>query len=150
MRKIAVIAAFAGLCYDACLAADDLAGSFDRGTIIIEAKENACYRVDVYLATTREQQIRGLMDVRHLPEFTGMLFVYASPGMHSMWMKNTYISLDILFIRDDGSISNIETNTEPLSLKSISSTDPVSYVLELNAGITARLGIDTSSRVYLR
>jgi len=129
--------------------AGDLLSTFDRGTIIIEAERDACYRFDVYLATSREQQIRGLMHVRQMPGFTGMLFGYSTPNMRSMWMKNTYISLDILFIRNDGTISNIEANTEPLSLKSISSTEPVSYVLELNAGVTARLHIDSNSLVHL-
>ncbi len=130
--------------------ANDLTSAFDSDTIIIEAQRDACYRFDVYLATTREQQLRGLMHVRHLPEFTGMLFVYTTPDMHSMWMKNTYISLDILFIREDGTISNIVANTEPLSLKSMSSTESVSYVLELNAGVSTKLFIDTDSRVHLQ
>ncbi len=128
---------------------DDLSSAFDSGTIIIEAEKDACYRFDVYLATSQEQQIRGLMHVRHLPEFTGMLFRYTQPNIRSMWMKNTYISLDVLFIREDGTISNIAANAEPLSLKSISSTEPVSYFLELNAGVTLRLHINTNSRVHL-
>jgi hypothetical protein len=130
--------------------ADDLSTAFESGTIIIEAEDDACYRFDVYLATKREQQVRGLMYIRHLPEFSGMLFGYTEPDGRSMWMKNTYISLDILFIRDDGTISNIETNTEPLSLKSIRSTEPVSYVLELNAGVTAKLHIGNGSLVHLQ
>ncbi len=128
---------------------DDLSVAFDSGTIIIEAEKDACYRFDVYLATSREQQSRGLMHVRHLPEFTGMLFSYTQPNIISMWMKNTYITLDILFIREDGTISNIATNAEPLSLKSISSTEPVSYFLELNAGVTLKLHINADSRVHL-
>ncbi len=67
-----------------------------------------------------------------------------------MWMKNTYISLDILFIRADGTISNIEANTEPLSLKSISSTEPVSFVLEMNAGVTSKLRIGIGSLIHLQ
>ncbi len=145
---IAVFAALPALAQDD-VDAGDLSSVFGRGTIIIEAEKDACYRFDVYLAINREQQIRGLMHVRRMPEFTGMLFGYAEPNMHSMWMKNTYISLDILFIREDGTISNIEVNTEPLSLNSINSTDPVSYVLELNAGVTAKLHIDTNSLVHL-
>ena len=129
---------------------DDLASAFDSSTIIIAASENACYRFDIYLATSREQQLRGLMHVRHLPEFTGMLFAYSSPDMRSMWMKNTYLSLDILFLREDGTISNIAANTEPLSLKPIGSTEPVTYVLELNAGVSAKLHIDTDSLIHLR
>jgi len=128
---------------------DDLSSAFDSGTIIIEAEKDACYRFDVYLATSREQQRRGLMHVRHMPEFTGMLFRYTQPNIISMWMKNTYISLDILFIREDGTISNIAANAAPLSLKSISSTEPVSYFLELNAGVTSRLHINTNSLIHL-
>ena len=127
----------------------NLADSFDSATIIIEAAQDACYRFDVYLATAREQQIRGLMHVRRLPGFGGMLFVYTEPAMRSMWMKNTYISLDILFIREDGTISNIVADTEPLSLNSISSTEPVFYVLEINAGVAEKLHIDGNSRVHL-
>ncbi len=127
----------------------NLAEDFDSTTIIIEAEKDACHRFDVYLAAAREQQIRGLMYVRRLSGFSGMLFVYTEPAMRSMWMKNTYISLDILFIREDGTISNIVADTEPLSLKSISSTEPVHYVLELNAGITTKLHIDSNSRVHL-
>jgi uncharacterized membrane protein (UPF0127 family) len=127
----------------------NLADAFDSTTIIIEAEQDACYRFDVYLATAREQQIRGLMHVRRLPGFGGMLFVYTEPAMRSMWMKNTYISLDILFIREDGTISNIVADTEPLSLNSISSTEPVFYVLEINAGVAEKLHIDGNSRVHL-
>ena len=87
--------------------------------------------------------------MRQMPKFTGMLFAYAEPGMRSMWMKNTYIPLDILFIRENGTISNIEAETQPLSLKSISSTEPVSYVLELNAGVTSKLRITTNSLAHL-
>ncbi len=130
--------------------ADKLSAAFETGTIIIEAEKDACYRFDVYLATSREQQIRGLMHVRQLPEMSGMLFIYPVPTMHSMWMKNTYISLDILFIREDGTIANIEANTEPLSLKSISSTEAVSYVLELNAGVALKLRIKPDNLVHLQ
>jgi uncharacterized membrane protein (UPF0127 family) len=134
----------------ATASADDLGSAFDSGTIIIEAEKDACYRFDVFIATTREQQVRGLMHVRQLPDFTGMLFVYTQPDIRSMWMKNTYISLDILFIRENGTIADIASDTEPLSLRSISSSEPVTYVLELNAGITARLHIGSDSLVHVQ
>ncbi len=152
-RHARIYVAFAAAiisCVIAAKADDDLASAFDSSTIIIAAREDACYRFDVYLATSREQQLRGLMHVRHLPEFTGMLFVYPSPDMRSMWMKNTYLSLDILFVHEDGTISNIAANTEPLSLKPIGSTEPVSYVLELNAGVSSKLRIDTDSLIHLQ
>jgi uncharacterized membrane protein (UPF0127 family) len=127
----------------------DLDAAFDKDMLVIAASKHACYVFEVYLAMSPQQTSRGLMFVRYMPKFTGMLFVYPNARVLSMWMKNTYIPLDILFIRADGSIANIETHTEPLSLESVSAIEPLNYALELNAGVTERLGIDTDSRVYL-
>jgi uncharacterized protein len=127
----------------------DLEDRFARGAIVIEAETNACYRFDVYLAETSAQHGRGLMFVRELPRFTGMLFLYPDSARRSMWMKNTYIPLDMLFIRADGVVSSIARHTEPLSLASIASTEPIRYVLELNAGVTAALGIEPGSVVHV-
>jgi uncharacterized membrane protein (UPF0127 family) len=127
---------------------NDLDSAFDKDILVIAASEHACYVFDIYVAMTREQQSRGLMYVRYMPQSTGMLFVYRQPRVLSMWMKNTYMPLDMLFIRADGSIANIETSTEPLSLESIRAIEPLNFVLELNAGVTARLGIDADSHVY--
>lgn len=126
---------------------DDLDALFQRDVLIIEASAHACHRFDVYLAMNAAQRARGLMFVRSLPLTTGMLFVYDGSDYLSMWMKNTYISLDIVFARSDGRIASIARNTEPLSLRSIASTEPTRYVLELNAGITERLVIDEKSRL---
>jgi uncharacterized membrane protein (UPF0127 family) len=127
---------------------DDLDAAFDKAILVISAGEHACYAFDIYLALDRKQQMRGLMHVRHMPEFTGMLFVYRDANIHSMWMKNTFIPLDMLFIRADGTVSSVETDTVPQSLKSVSSIEPVNFVLELNAGVTERLHINTDSIVY--
>jgi uncharacterized protein len=126
---------------------DSLDSAFPRDTLVISADEHACYLFEIYVASSREQQMRGLMHVRSLPEFTGMIFIYRQPGIRSMWMKNTYIPLDMLFIRGDGTISSIATNTVPLTLDSVSAIEPVNFVLELNAGVTGKLGIGTKSRV---
>ena len=125
----------------------DLDAAFDRDVAVIVASRDACHRFDIYLALTSPQQSRGLMFVRNLPEMTGMLFVYDREGSRSMWMKNTFIPLDIAFMRDDGSITNIAYSTEPQSLKSIRASEPAQYVLELNAGVAERFSIDTNSRV---
>lgn len=127
----------------------ELARSFGRDTIVIEAAENGCYRFDVWLAETAEQHRRGLMHVRAMPRFTGMLFIYDEPARRSMWMKNTYIPLDMLFIRADGTVASIAADTEPLSLRSIASDEPVQYVLELNAGVSAALGIEPGDRIHV-
>ena len=114
--------------------------------LVIVARD-ACYRFDIYLALNAQQQRRGLMFVRELPARTGMLFVYPDENYRSMWMKNTYISLDMLFAHRDGSIANIASDTVPRSEKSITSSEPVSFVLELNAGTARRLSIDEDSRL---
>ena len=131
------------------VAADSLDEAFSKDVLIIEASAHACHRFDVYLATSNSQRARGLMHVRHLPSNTGMLFIYEHADYLSMWMKNTYVSLDMIFTRPDGSISSIVRNTEPMSLRSIAATEPVSFVLELNAGITEKLFIDENSRLVL-
>ena len=125
----------------------DLDSVFSRDTLIISADEHACYFFDIYVASSRPQQMRGLMNVRELPEMTGMIFVYRQAEIHSMWMKNTYIPLDMLFIRGDGTVSSVAANTVPLTLDSVASIEPVNYVLELNGGVTAKLGIGTASQV---
>ena len=128
-------------------AEEDLADRFGRDTLIVVSSAQTCYFFDIYLALDYEQQRRGLMFVREMPERTGMLFVYERSDYRSMWMKNTFIPLDIVFARSDGTIANIAKDTEPQSLKSIRSVEPVRFVLELNAGITDKLGIDENSRL---
>ena len=123
---------------------DDL---LDKERLVIVSDDGAEHTFDVYIAEKWEQQRRGLMFVRHLPETSGMLFVYGQPGMHSMWMKNTFIPLDIVFIRADGTVSSVIHDTTPRSLDSQSSVEPVSYVLELNAGVARRLNIGSRSRM---
>ena len=125
----------------------ELDAAFETDVLTVVANQHACYRFDIYLAISREQQLRGLMHVRNLPATTGMLFVYNDNNVHSMWMKNTYISLDIAFARADGTIANVARHTEPLSLASIRSNGAVQYVLELNAGVSELLAIDAGSRI---
>ena len=124
-----------------------LDGEFGRGTLTVESDDGAHHEFDIYLAIDVDQQRRGLMFVRRLPESTGMLFVYEHSEMHSMWMKNTYISLDMVFVRSDGAVSSVIHDTVPQTLESNRSTEPVRYVLELNAGAARRFGIGASSRL---
>jgi uncharacterized membrane protein (UPF0127 family) len=127
--------------------ASSLDNDFDRSTLIIESDDGLEHAFDVYLAISAPQQQRGLMFVRSLPETTGMLFVYDDTDYHSMWMKNTYISLDLVFAKQDGSISSVIHDAQPLSLTSRGSIEPVSFVLELNAGTARRLHIGNKSRI---
>jgi len=120
---------------------------FDRAELVIVARDGTRHTLNVYLALNNEQHRRGLMFVRDLPSNTGMLFVYEDAGMRSMWMKNTYVSLDIVFARADGTVSSVIRDTKPLSLDSQSAIEPVRYVLELNAGATRRLNIGPGSQL---
>jgi uncharacterized membrane protein (UPF0127 family) len=88
-----------------------------------------------------------LMFRTSLPEQTGMLFPFDAPQEVSMWMRNTYVSLDMIFIRADGVVHRIESRTEPLSERVITSGGPVTAVLELAAGVAARLDLKPGDRV---
>ena len=125
----------------------ELDGAFEFSTleIVNDAGERLVF--DVYLAQDSEQQRRGLMFVRNMPERTGMLFIYETDDIRSMWMKNTYIPLDMIFARSDGSVSSVIHRAEPHTLVSRASVEPVRYVLELNAGVARRLDIGGRSRI---
>jgi uncharacterized protein len=101
----------------------------------------------VEMAVTPEEQARGLMFRRELPERQGMLFDFKREQPTSFWMKNTYISLDMIFIRADGRILSIAENTVPLSEELVSSGGPVRAVLEVIAGTSKKLGIAAGDRV---
>ena len=101
----------------------------------------------VEMATTEEEKTTGLMYRKELPDGKGMLFDFSPEQQISMWMKNTYISLDMIFIRADGRILRIAENTEPMSTKIISSRGPARAVLEVVAGTAQKYGIRAGDRV---
>jgi len=101
----------------------------------------------VEMATTEQEKETGLMYRKELPDGKGMLFDFSPEQQVSMWMKNTYISLDMIFIRADGRILRIAESTEPLSTKIISSGGPVKGVLEVIAGTAQKYGIAPGDRV---
>jgi uncharacterized membrane protein (UPF0127 family) len=101
----------------------------------------------VELATTPAQMEQGLMFRRSLAPDSGMLFDFKTPSMASMWMKNTLIPLDMLFIDAQGRVVNIAERTVPGSLDPVGAAAPVRAVLELNGGTAARLGIRPGDRV---
>jgi uncharacterized membrane protein (UPF0127 family) len=111
------------------------------------ATKNGVHVFAVEMAVTPEEQARGLMHRRSLPEGQGMLFDFQREQPTSFWMKNTYISLDMIFIRADGRILRIAENTVPLSEALVSSGGPVRAVLELIAGTSKKLGIAPGDRV---
>lgn len=101
----------------------------------------------VELAWTPEEQARGLMFRDSLPDDAGMLFIHDQPGVQTMWMKNTPLSLDMLFIDPEGIIHRIVRDTVPRSSATILGPRNSLYVLELRAGVTRKLGINAGDRV---
>jgi uncharacterized membrane protein (UPF0127 family) len=101
----------------------------------------------VELAVTEEQRERGLMFRRELPEGHGMLFKFEPDQVIAMWMHNTYISLDMIFIRGDGRILRIAENTTPESDRIISSGGPARGVLEVIGGTARKLRLAPGDRV---
>ncbi len=101
----------------------------------------------VEVASTSEDRQRGLMFRKLLPDDQGMLFDYQSERIVNMWMKNTFISLDMLFISENGTIMSFAKDTVPHSLETISSTIPVRAVLELKAGSIEKHGIQIGDRI---
>jgi uncharacterized membrane protein (UPF0127 family) len=101
----------------------------------------------VELAATDEARSKGLMYRRELPEGRGMLFDFKQDQNAAMWMKNTYIPLDMIFIRADGRIQRIAENTRPESEKIITAGAPVRAVLEVIGGTARKLGIRAGDRV---
>jgi hypothetical protein len=102
---------------------------------------------EVETATTREQIERGLMFRTHLPKRHGMLFDFGPEQEVRMWMKNTLIPLDMVFIAADGRVHRIERNATPGSLRIIPSEGKVRYVLELKGGAADKYGIKPGDRI---
>jgi hypothetical protein len=105
---------------------------------------------EVELAISEEERAKGLMFRQTLPEGTGMLFDFKTDQLVAMWMRNTYVPLDMIFIRADGTIAHIAENTVPLSEAIVSSRVPVRGVLEVVAGTARRLDIRPGDKVAHR
>ena len=101
----------------------------------------------VWVADTPQRSEQGLMFVSDLPESEGMVFPLEPPRLESMWMKNTYIELDMLFIAPNGRVMKILERAHPLSLEPLSSGAAVSAVLELKGGVAAKLGLKVGDAV---
>jgi uncharacterized membrane protein (UPF0127 family) len=129
--------------------APTLASSAGVETLEIAAKSGV-HAFSVELATNDEERARGLMYRKELPEGKGMLFDFQTEQPVSFWMKNTYVSLDMIFIRADGRILSIAENTTPLSERQVPSGGPVRGVLEVVAGTARKMGIKPGDRVAHR
>ncbi|MGB6085896.1 DUF192 domain-containing protein [Parvibaculum sp.] len=115
---------------------------------VIETKSGAVHAFELELALTPEEQQKGLMFRTKLPENAGMLFFHRVCVPASFWMKNTLLPLDMIFIAADGRIVRIAEMTEPETLDIHVSGEPVNGILEINGGLSQRLGIGEGD--YLR
>ena len=105
------------------------------------------HRFSIEVMRTDEQRARGLMYRRYMAPDRGMLFDFKHEAPVAMWMKNTYLSLDMVFIDKAGHVVNVAENTEPLSERIIPSAGPVVAVLELNAGTAQRIGLKNGDQL---
>ena len=130
--------------------ARDQAWHLPRASLVVlddAGRERA--HLSVELATTNEARARGLMFRKELPPGQGMLFLWKEPRRIAMWMKNTFIPLDMVFIAADGHVVRVHENARPHDLSLIPSGAPVIAVLEIPAGSARRYGIKPGSRLLL-
>lgn len=131
------------------LAADGVAAdgvAAEPATLVLET-ESGAHRYSVEIADTFAERARGLMFRRSLPKNSGMIFLYDRPQVIGMWMRNTYIPLDMIFIAAGGTVHRVAKHTEPFSAEIVSSEGTVAAVLELNAGEAERIELKPGDRV---
>jgi uncharacterized protein len=142
-RPVRAVTLTLGLCL--AMAGAAFAQALEPLAIVLQGGQRQGFQVEV--ARNDADRAQGLMFRRSMPADRGMLFDFGRVAPVAMWMQNTYLSLDMLFIRPDGTIARIAADTEPLSTRTIPSGEPILAVLELNAGTAARLGIRAGDRV---
>lgn len=144
VHRLSPLSIFFGLIFLLVLSIPFRAGELDK----LEIKTNSgTHSFVVELALTGEQRAIGLMHRDQMDKNAGMLFRFDMSRNVAMWMKNTLIPLDMIFIRADGTVANVHQNAVPHSEKVIGSGEPVLYVLELNGGMAEKIGIEPGDRV---
>jgi len=144
--KIAAVLVVSQLLFPLPLNAQQDVG-FAEDVLQIKSASGDIFEFNIELAESPEQKSRGLMYRREMGADEGMLFLYRRDQVVTMWMANTFLPLDMLFIERDGTIARIQANTLPQSREVISSRKRVRAVLELNAGTARKLGIAPGDKV---
>lgn len=116
---------------------------------IFDAAGEQITEFSIAIADDENKKMYGLMNLDELPQTHGMLFPFFKNEVITMWMKNTRIPLDMLFIDKHNLIANIKTNAEPYSLEIISSEKKVKKVLEINGGLSEKLGIKVGQKIKI-
>jgi len=144
-RPIAALAVLTCLALTAPAAGQDK--PLSTTTLVIETTHGPhTFRVEI--AADAASQERGLMYRKQMAPDVGMVFDFHRPQMEAFWMKNTVLPLDMIFIRQNGTISSIAPDAVPFSTTTIPSVEPVRAVLELNGGRAAALGIEPDQVVH--
>lgn len=123
------------------------AQSQTRRELQVQGRDGLVHAFQVEIAATDAERAKGLMFRRELAVNAGMLFDFATPQPVTMWMKNTLLPLDMLFVAEDGRVVNIAERTVPGSLAAIPSDEPVRFVIEVNGGTASRLRLKAGDRV---
>ena len=123
---------------------------FPTDQIVLVTADGSRHVFDVELATTPKQWARGMMGRESLADDAGMLFLFDRETPRTFWMKDTIVSLDLLFLDKSGRVVAIAIDAEPFSTEQIPSGVPAAGVLEVVAGTSERLGIDLDARVEHR
>jgi uncharacterized membrane protein (UPF0127 family) len=123
------------------------APAFTHGRMMIRRSDGTTIPFDVELALTPEQAAYGLMYRRSMPKDAGMLFIWPDEQPVTMWMKNTFIPLDMLYVRRDGTIIKIVRQAQPLDTSLLPSGQPIHAVVELNGGEAERRDIILGDKV---
>ncbi|MGV3552709.1 DUF192 domain-containing protein [Rhizobium sp.] len=118
-----------------------LSATFATELLTIRRADGSTHVITVEVAANSEQRAQGLMNRKEMADDAGMLFDFGTTRRVYMWMKNTYLPLDMLFVSEDGSILGITPDTVPMSEAIIDSGERVRFVIELNAGAARKLGL---------
>jgi len=141
---LAALAAAAPVNGDAARSALD---AMPRERVTLETRRSGRHEFRAWRADTPETRARGLMYVADLAPDEAMIFVYEEPQVLRMWMKDTYLPLDMLFVDERGCIVHIAERTTPLSLATIESGSPAVLVIELKGGVASAAGARAGDRL---
>lgn len=119
-----------------------------RENIVIKKDNGEELIFSTEMALTNAEQAQGLMHRTHMEENEGMLFLFGNVNRRAFWMKNTLIPLDIIFIREDGTIHHIHSKANPLDETRITALEPSKAILEINGGLADQMGIKIGDKIY--
>lgn len=122
---------------------------YKMGKVIIRSIDGKEHEIKVEIADKGFYRSFGLMYVKSMPEENGMLFIFPDEAVRNFWMKNTFIPLDIIYVGSDLEVKHVAKNTVPHSLEMVNSIYPAQYAIEVNAGISDKLGVTRGDKIEI-